>query len=119
MNPCEEDLPAIVTLAAIGRGELKVQRSLFVAEAHPLADRVEVRGIVADMRRRYHDCRHVCHAWRRGHGNDQTEGRSDGGEPSGTAGAPILGAIESAGVTDAAVVVARYFGGVKLGTGGL
>jgi len=119
MDPHEDGLPAIVTLAAVGRSELKVQRSRFLAEAHPLGERDEVRVILGDMCRRYHDCRHVCHGWRAGHGDDLVEGRSDAGEPAGTAGEPILSALRGADVTDALVVVARYFGGVKLGTGGL
>ncbi len=119
MTAREDELPAIITLAKIGRGELKVQRSLFVAEAHPLTDRDEMRGILGDMTNRHHDCRHVCHGWRTGHGTGLAEGRSAGGEPGGTAGEPILAALRSVDVTDALVVVARYFGGVKLGTGGL
>ncbi|MBC8422860.1 YigZ family protein [bacterium] len=119
MNDHDTDLPGYDTLATGGRAEHKVRRSLFVAEAHPLADPDEVRARVADVARRHRDCRHVCHGWRVGHGADQGEGRSDGGEPAGTAGEPILAALRGAEVTDALVVVARWFGGVKLGTGGL
>ncbi len=119
MHDHSEDLPGYDTLAAAGRADHKVRRSLFVAEAHPLADPDEARARVAEMARRHHDCRHVCHGWRAGHGAGLAEGRSDGGEPAGTAGEPILAALRGAGVTDALVVVARWFGGVKLGTGGL
>jgi uncharacterized YigZ family protein len=112
-------LPAFTTLAAPGAGEIKVQRSRFVAEAHPVSRREDVDAVVDNMASRYHDSRHVCRGWRLGYDASLTEGRSDGGEPAGTAGEPILGAIRSAGVTDTVVVVVRYFGGVKLGTGGL
>jgi uncharacterized YigZ family protein len=107
------------TLAGRGDAETRIQRSRFLAEAGPAADAESARAFVADLAARHHGCRHVCHAWRLGVGAGLTELRSDGGEPAGTAGEPILAAIRQAGVTDAVVAVARYFGGVKLGTGGL
>ena len=107
------------TLGDTGRFEQKIQRSRFLAEAWPADTEDAARTVIADMRRRYHDARHVCHAWRLGHGESMVEIRNDDGEPSGTAGEPILLAIRGAGLTETVVAVARYFGGVKLGTGGL
>jgi uncharacterized YigZ family protein len=106
-------------LAGPGEAELKVQRSRFLAWAGPAVDEAGARLAIADMQKRYHDCRHVCHAWRLGAPPTTAEARADAGEPAGTAGEPILAAIRQADLTDTAVVVARYFGGVKLGPGGL
>jgi uncharacterized YigZ family protein len=106
-------------LTGLGEAELKVQRSRFLAFAAPSADEAAARATVTVMQKRYHDCRHVCHAWRLGATPATVEARADAGEPAGTAGEPILAAIRQAGLTDTIVVVARYFGGVKLGPGGL
>lgn len=106
-------------LAGSGEAELRIQRSRFLALAAPAADEAMARIAITGVQRRHHDCRHVCHAWRLGVGPALVEGRADAGEPAGTAGEPILAAIRQAGVTDTVVVVARYFGGVKLGPGGL
>ncbi len=106
-------------LASEGEAERKVQRSRFLALAAPAVDETAARATVAAMQKRYHDCRHVCHAWRLGAAPATVEARADAGEPAGTAGEPILAAIRQAELTDTVVVVARYFGGVKLGPGGL
>jgi uncharacterized YigZ family protein len=106
-------------LAGPGEAELKVQRSRFLALASPAADESAARAAIVAVQQRYHDCRHVCHAWRLGEAPGIVEGRADAGEPAGTAGEPILAAIRQADVTGTVVVVARYFGGVKLGPGGL
>jgi uncharacterized YigZ family protein len=106
-------------LAGLGEAELKIQRSRFLALAAPSADEAAARAMVAATQKRYHDCRHVCHAWRLGAVPTTVEARTDAGEPAGTAGEPILAAIRQAELTDTVVVVARYFGGVKLGPGGL
>ena len=111
--------PAYDTLSAPGTAETKVQRSRFLAEAHPAADEQEARAFLDGMTKRHHDARHHCFAWRLGHGSNLIEFRSDAGEPSGSAGEPILNALRQADVTDTVAVVARWFGGVKLGTGGL
>jgi len=108
-----------LTLGEAATAEIKEQRSRFLALAAPAGDEAAAREQVAAMQRRYHDCRHVCSAWRLGREPRTVEVRNDAGEPAGTAGEPILAAIRRAGVTDTVVVVARYFGGVKLGTGGL
>ena len=107
------------TVAAPAAAELRVQRSRFLASVAPAATPEAVAAHVAAVARRYHDCRHVCHAWRLGWGPSLREGRHDAGEPSGTAGEPILSVLRGAGVSDTVLVVARYFGGIKLGTGGL
>jgi len=112
-------IDSYLTLAAIGQAEIKVQRSRFLAKAARADSRSVVRQVVAEFANRYHDCRHVCFGWRGGLGDDLQESRNDGGEPNGTAGSPILLAIQQAELTDCVVVVARYFGGIKLGTGGL
>jgi putative IMPACT (imprinted ancient) family translation regulator len=107
------------TLAAPGRAEIRVERSRFLAHAVPAASEAEARERVAEVGRDCYDCRHVAFGWRGGGAEQPRELRSDGGEPAGTAGEPILAALRAAGVSDAVVVVARWFGGVKLGTGGL
>jgi uncharacterized YigZ family protein len=106
------------TLAAAAEAEERIQRSRFIARAAPAPDPDAAAGVLDEMRRQFHDARHVCHAWRIG-GLEAHEIRQDDGEPSGTAGEPILLAIRGAGLHDVVVAVARYFGGVKLGTGGL
>ncbi len=102
----------------VGEGFYSEKRSKFLAFAHHVYDADEGKAIVADYRRRYYDARHVCYAYMLGPG--RTDFRAvDDGEPSSTAGKPILGQINSRGLTDVLVVVVRYYGGVNLGTGGL
>lgn len=115
-----DQLPdSYLTLAGETRAEIKVQRSRFIALAAPAETEADARAIIEAMARQYHDSRHVCHGWRLGHSPATVENRSDAGEPSGTAGEPILAALRKLDLVDAVVVVVRYFGGVKLGTGGL
>lgn len=108
-----------LTLAEEGQAESKVQRSRFIAAAGPAESEEAAKAFIENMARRYHDSRHVCYGWRLGFHPSPVENRSDAGEPSGTAGEPILAAIRKSNLTDVVVVVVRYFGGVKLGTGGL
>ena len=92
--------------------------SRFLAFAHPVKSAAEAKAIVKDYTNKYCDARHVC--WAYMIGAARTEYMSnDNGEPSGTAGKPILGQINSFGLTDIVIVVVRYFGGIKLGTSGL
>ena len=77
-----------------------------------------MKDIVADLKKRYHDARHHCYAYRLGYLGDRFRANDDG-EPSGSAGRPILGQIDSRGLSDTLVVVVRYFGGIKLGIPGL
>lgn len=110
---------AFDTLLTVGSAEIRVQRSRFMAYAAPAADEAAARTRVEAIARRHHDAHHVCWAGRFGAGEPPLEIRTDSGEPAGTAGTPILKALRQAGVTDCIGVVVRWFGGVKLGTGGL
>lgn len=102
----------------IGEGYYTEKRSKFLAFAHHVTTAEEVKTIVASYRKHYYDARHVCYAYVLG--AERTEFRAnDDGEPSSTAGKPILGQINAANLTDILVVVVRYYGGVNLGTGGL
>ncbi|WKD57391.1 IMPACT family member YigZ [Corynebacterium capitovis DSM 44611] len=101
--------------------EREVKRSRFIAWAARAETEPEARDLVAAARGAFPDARHHCSAfvYRAGDPGQVVERSSDDGEPSGTAGAPILDIIRGSGVVNVAVVVTRYFGGVKLGTGGL
>lgn len=98
-------------------GELLVKGSRFRAVVSPATTEDEARDRLDELRRRFAGATHVCWAWRLGAA--PLERSADAGEPSGTAGAPILRALAAAGVADALAVVARWYGGVKLGRGGL
>ncbi len=106
------------TVAAEARGLYKEKGSRFLAFAYNVETADEAKERVREKQKEYHDARHHCYAWRLGAGDGETK-TGDDGEPSGTAGRPILGQILSAGLTNIVVVVVRYFGGIKLGTGGL
>lgn len=106
------------SIAAPSEGLFKDNGSRFIALAYPVETEEEVKSIVAGLRKEYHDARHHCYAYRLGYQGD-TWRASDDGEPSGSAGRPILGQIDSAGLSDILVVVVRYFGGIKLGIPGL
>ena len=106
------------TIKSISTGTYSEKRSKFLAFAIPVRSVDEVKQIVAEYQKKYYDARHVCYAYMLG--AERTEFRAnDNGEPSGTAGKPILGQINSNELTDILVIVVRYFGGVKLGTPGL
>lgn len=107
-----------LTISDISEGYYTEKRSKFYAFAHHVETVDEVKEIVAMYRKKYYDARHVCWAYMLGH--ERIEFRAnDDGEPSSTAGKPILGQINSAELTNILVVVIRYYGGVNLGTGGL
>ena len=106
------------SIAAPSKGLFKDNGSRFIALAYPVETEEEVKSIVAGLRKEYHDARHHCYAYRLGHKGDVWRA-SDDGEPSGSAGRPILGQIDSLGLSDILVVVVRYFGGIKLGIPGL
>lgn len=94
------------------------KRSKFIAVALPVRTLAEVKAYLEEYQKKYYDARHVCYAYMLG--ADRKEFRAnDNGEPSGTAGKPILGQINSKELTDVLVIVVRYFGGIKLGTSGL
>ena len=92
--------------------------SKFIAFAFRVSTVEAARERIAEIGRRYHDARHVCWAYMLGSQRNVSMS-NDNGEPSGTAGKPILGQINSLGLTDVVVIVVRYFGGIKLGTSGL
>ena len=106
------------TIAGTSEGYYTEKRSKFLAFAHHVETADEVKTLVAQYRREYYDARHVCYAYVLG--ADRKEFRAvDDGEPSSTAGKPILGQINSHELTDILIVVVRYYGGVNLGTSGL
>ncbi len=106
------------TIANPGEGKVTVKMSRFLSFAFYVTTSEEARNIVKELSNAYHDARHVCWAYMLGPERKESMA-NDNGEPSGTAGRPILGRINSAGITDVLVVVVRYFGGIKLGTPGL
>ena len=106
------------TIASLAQGTYTEQRSKFLAFAMPVRTLDEVKEHLKYYEKKYFDARHVCYADMLG--AERTDFRAnDNGEPSGTAGKPILGQINSFGLTDILIVVVRYFGGIKLGTSGL
>ena len=106
------------TIASTSEGYYTEKRSKFLAFAHHVQTVDEVKDIIAQYRKKYYDARHVCYAYMLG--AERTEFRAnDDGEPSSTAGKPILGQINSNELTDILIVVVRYYGGVNLGTSGL
>lgn len=106
------------TIEECAEGEFSAQRSKFLSFAIPVSTEEAAMAEVARFRAEYYDARHVCWAYRLGPTGEQYRSNDDG-EPSGTAGKPILGQLLSADLTDIIVLVVRYFGGVKLGTSGL
>lgn len=106
------------TIARSASAEIEVSRSRFVATAHRIDSLDELPVLVRAARRAHPDARHVCSAGVAGP-NGEASRSNDDGEPAGTAGAPILSAIAGRDLTDVTVLVVRWFGGVKLGTGGL
>jgi uncharacterized YigZ family protein len=106
------------TIGGVASGVYKEKGSKFLAFAEPAATENEAKAILEKYRRQYHDARHHCYAWSVGPARE-SQRMNDDGEPSGTAGRPIFGQILSFDLTDVIVVVVRYFGGTKLGVGGL
>ena len=106
------------SISTRGEGLFKDNGSRFIASAWPVESEMEVKEIVDSLKKEYHDARHHCYAYRIGL-DGGTWRANDDGEPSGSAGRPILGQIDSAGLSDVLVVVVRYFGGIKLGIPGL
>lgn len=107
-----------LTINAPSEGLYKEKGSKFIAFAVPVSNVEQIKTILEEKRKEHHDARHVCYAYILG--VDKADYRSnDDGEPSGTAGRPILGSLLSAGVTNVLIAVVRYFGGTKLGTSGL
>ncbi len=107
-----------LTLEAPAEAYNRERSSKFLSYAYPVENEEQIREALEALRKRYFDATHHCYAWRLGPQGEQFRANDDG-EPSGTAGRPILGQMLSAGVTNCLVVVVRYFGGTKLGVPGL
>lgn len=113
-----EDSYKTIKEKIVGEGYYTEKRSKFLAFAHHVESVDEVKEIIKQYRKKYYDARHVCYAYMLG--SDRLEFRAnDDGEPSSTAGKPILGQINSQELTNILVIVVRYYGGVNLGTSGL
>ena len=106
------------TVEGPAEGYINERKSKFISFIYPVQDADQVKAIVDELRDKYHDARHVCWAYMLGWEREEFRSNDDG-EPSGTAGRPILGQINSAELTDVLIAVVRYFGGTLLGTGGL
>lgn len=106
------------TIIGVAEGIYTEKRSKFIAIAIPVHTVEEIKQHLDIYQKKYYDARHVCYAYMLGHERKDFRA-NDNGEPSGTAGKPILGQINSNGLTDILIVVVRYFGGIKLGTSGL
>ena len=106
------------TIPTTSEGYYTEKRSKFLAFAHHVQTTDEVKDIIAQYRKKYYDARHVCYAYMLGAERNDFRANDDG-EPSSTAGKPILGQINSNELTDILIVVVRYYGGVNLGTSGL
>lgn len=106
------------TLSAPSEAVFTEKRSKFIAIALPVRTLEEIKAYLEEYQKKYYDARHVCYAYMLG-AERKNFRANDNGEPSGTAGKPILGQINSNELTDVLVIVVRYFGGIKLGTSGL
>ncbi|CAM3313063.1 YigZ family protein [Brevibacillus invocatus] len=106
------------TVAGYGEDDIIIERSRFIGYAQRVTTEEEASAFIAAIKKKHWDATHNCSAFVIGE-NDQIQRSSDDGEPSGTAGKPILECIKKNGVKDTVVVVTRYFGGIKLGAGGL
>lgn len=106
------------TIERIAEGYITERKSKFISYILPIASEEEVKEILEEYRKKYYNARHVCWAYMLGHAREDFRSNDDG-EPSGTAGRPILGQINSNELTNVLVLVVRYFGGTLLGTGGL
>ena len=106
------------TTAENGTASYEIQKSRFIAYTRHVETEAEARDFVTAIKKKHFDARHNCSAWVLGADSSQQKSNDDG-EPGGTAGNPILEAIKQHGLTNVVVVVTRYFGGIKLGAGGL
>jgi len=106
------------TISSNSKGLYKEKGSKFIAFAFPVTNEAAIKTILDDLKKDYHDARHHCYAWCLGE-NRVLQRTNDDGEPSSSAGKPILGQINSHNLTNILIVVVRYFGGTLLGVGGL
>ena len=119
MNDCGDTIQdSYKSISSEARGLFKDNGSRFIAHAYPIETEEEAKQIIDSLKKEYHDARHHCYAYRLGYKRDKFRANDDG-EPSSSAGRPILGQIDSAELSDILVVVVRYFGGIKLGIPGL
>jgi uncharacterized YigZ family protein len=108
-----------LTIKGPKKAKLKEKGSIFIAQAFPVTTEDEAKARIEEVKKEFFDATHHCFAYLIGKGRNKIFKYSDAGEPRGTAGKPILTAIQSRNLTDILIVVTRYFGGIKLGTGGL
>ncbi len=106
------------TITKNAEAEYEIQKSRFIAHTARISSEEEAQAFILSMKKKYFDARHNCSAWVLGE-NSEKQKSNDDGEPGGTAGNPILETIKKNGLTDTVIVVTRYFGGIKLGAGGL
>lgn len=114
----EEIEDSYKTIHVVNSFEIKIQKSRFIAQAFPFTNPDDLHKIQSEVKKKYFDSAHNPFAYRTGTGKDKFR-YNDDGEPSGSAGRPILDAIDKYELTDIIIIVSRYFGGVKLGVGGL
>jgi uncharacterized YigZ family protein len=112
------DEAPVIILSEHAQAETNVKNSRFLCEAHPVQSPEEVREIIHRQKNKYPDIRHVVHAFSLGP-KGAILGCSDDGEPAGTAGRPTLEVLKGSGITNILLTTTRWFGGIKLGTGGL
>lgn len=108
-----------ITIKEIVQTEIVEKKSKFIANLFPVENVEEAEGFIKEIKKKYHDARHNCMAYRIVDDNQIIEKSSDDGEPSGTAGAPMLAILQKNNLTNVLIIVTRYFGGILLGTGGL
>lgn len=108
----------IITFAGEGQSRIEISKSVFIGNSREVTTSQEAEAFVAKIRSAYPDARHVCYAWRIS-GQTFMQKYSDDGEPSGTAGMPILNILTKQDISNAVITVTRYFGGILLGKGGL
>lgn len=118
MTPETTGQDTFKSISGPSEGLFKDKGSRFIAKAYPVTDEDQAKAVVASLKKEYHDARHHCFAYRLGYRRDIFRANDDG-EPSSSAGRPILGQIDSMELSDVLVVVIRYFGGIKLGVPGL
>ncbi len=107
------------TITSTAESKITIKGSKFLGYAYPVESVEDIELILHDIRKKYYDATHHCYAWQLGNGQEMTFRYNDDGEPSGTAGKPIYGAIQRLDLTNVLIVSIRYYGGTKLGTGGL
>lgn len=107
------------TINSSSESKFTVKGSKFLGFAYPVETQEEIEELLTYIRKKHYDATHHCYAWQLGSGKDLTFRYNDDGEPSGTAGKPLYGAIQRLDITNVLIVSVRYYGGTKLGTGGL